>query len=88
MLAWLCEKRWATGLIDDWIAAFRHRACVEDEFSSNSSLRSLPAVAYLWSGTPVQVSVDSESAAPESAYTIVVGQTDGQPSREGLHRLP
>jgi len=34
--------------------------------------RSLPAVAYQRSGTPAQVSGDSESAAPESAFTIVV----------------
>jgi len=51
---------------------------------AQAGYRSLAAVAYLRSGTPAQVSADSESAAPESAYTIVLGKTDGYSAREGL----
>ncbi len=48
---------------------------------SESPCGRLPAVRHACTG---KESVDSESAAPESAYTIVVEKTDGWLSHEGL----
>ncbi len=81
----IVAKTYRPPTVDSRYMVSAHRSRTESSLASlhgrclpaQAGYRCLPAVAYLWPGMAAQVSVDSESAAPESAYPIVAGQADG-----------